>query len=352
MVTETVVRSMPAEWSQHHATWISWPHNRETWPRVLGQAEAAMAEVVAALAPHEIVCINVQDELQARRVESLLADRVPGDRIRLFHVATDDAWIRDYGAIVVRDSGAPAGATAVDFDYNAWGGKYPPYDRDRAVAARMAELLGLPRVHCPIVLEGGSVDVDGEGLALVTEQCLLNPNRNPSLGRSEIETWLRDLLGANECVWLGEGIDGDDTDGHIDNLARFVGPRSVVAVVTDNEADPNYRALRDNFRRLEEYRDRRGRKLDVRELPLPDPVMRGGSRLPASYANFYIANEVVLMPAFGLPADAVAAGVLADCLPSRRVVPIDCRDLIVGLGALHCLTQQIPAIVAGFEPEQ
>lgn len=341
---------MPPEWSQHHATWVSWPHNRETWPGVLRQAEEAMAEIVIALAPHEIVCINVQDELQARRVESHLADRVPDNRVRLFRIPTDDAWIRDYGAIIVGDPVAPAGAAAVDFEFNAWGGKYPPYDQDRDVAARMADELGVPLIACPIVLEGGSVDVDGEGLALVTEQCLLHPNRNAALGRSDIETCLSDMLGADECVWLGKGLDGDDTDGHIDNLARFVGPRTVVAVVTSNREDPDYPALLDNRRRLDEFRDQRGRSLDVRELPLPDPVLREGSRLPASYANFYIANGVVLMPAFGLGTDAVAAGILADCLPSHRIVPIDCRALIVGFGALHCLTQQIPAIVPKFEP--
>ncbi|MGD8340315.1 MAG: agmatine deiminase family protein [Gammaproteobacteria bacterium] len=343
---------MPAEWSAHQATWISWPHNRETWPGLLEAAEEAMADFVTALAPHELVYINVLDDAHARSVARRLEGRVASDRIRLEQIPTDDAWIRDYGAIVVSDPEAPGGATAVNFEYNAWGGKYPPYDQDRAVARSMAERLGLPRIDRSIVLEGGSVDVNGEGLGLVTEQCLLNPNRNPGLDRGEIEATLGEVLGLGELVWLGDGIAGDDTDGHIDNLARFTGPLSVVAVVTSDEADPNFAALADNRRRLAEYRDRKGRALEVRELPLPDPVRHEGARLPASYANFYVANGIVLMPAFGVGTDAAAAGILAECFPGRTIAPIDCRALIVGLGALHCLTQQIPAIVRGFRPQE
>ena len=339
---------MPAEWSEHHATWISWPHNRETWPGHVDAAEAAMAEFVVALAPHEIVCINVQSEAHGQSVASRLRGRVASDRIRLEQIPTDDAWIRDYGAIVVSDPDAPGGAAAIDFEYNAWGGKYPPYDQDRAVARQMSEKLGLPRIGCPMVLEGGSVEVNGEGLGLVTEQCLLNPNRNPDLDRGEIESRLDELLGLRELVWLGDGVAGDDTDGHIDNLARFFGPLSVVTVVTPDRADPNHAALADNRRRLAEYRDSQGRGLELRELPLPDPVLHDGVRLPASYANFYIANGIVLMPAYGTRTDDRAAGILAECFPGRSVVPIDCRALVVGLGALHCLTQQIPAIVPGF----
>jgi agmatine deiminase len=348
MVTMTSGKSMPAEWSEHHATWISWPHNRETWPGHVDAAEAAMAEFVVALAPHEIVCINVQNEAHGQSVASRLRGRVASDRVRLEQIPTDDAWIRDYGAIVVSDPDAPGGAAAIDFEYNAWGGKYPPYDQDRAVARQMSEKLGLPRIGCPMVLEGGSVEVNGEGLGLVTEQCLLNPNRNPDLDRGEIASRLDELLGLRELVWLGDGVAGDDTDGHIDNLARFFGPHSVVTVVTADKADPNHAALADNRRRLAEYRDSQGRGLEVRELPLPDPVLHDGLRLPASYANFYIANGIVLMPAYGTRADDTAAGILAECFPGRSVVPIDCRALVVGLGALHCLTQQIPAIVPGF----
>jgi len=340
---------MPAEWVPHQATWISWPHNPETWPGVLDAAGEAMAAVVAALAAHEHVHINVDDAAQAREVQRRIGRRAPEQCFSLEMIPTDDAWIRDYGAIVVRSP--DSGWAAIDFDYNAWGGKYPPFDRDRAVAARMADRLGIPLISGGIVLEGGSVDVNGEGLGLVTEQCLLNPNRNPSLGRDEIGARLRELLGLRELLWLGEGVEGDDTDGHIDNLARFVGPRRVVTVVGQDSADPNFAPLAENRRRLVEFRDAEGLGLEVVELPLPAPMFRDGARLPASHANFYIANELVLMPAFGGASDDIAAGILGDCFPGRRVVAIDCRALIVGLGALHCLTQQIPVIVSGFPPQ-
>jgi agmatine deiminase len=340
---------MPAEWSPHLATWISWPHNRDTWPGVLEGAEAAMTEAVAALTPHEHVHINVLDAEHGRRVASLLEGRAAPDRFSLEPIATDDAWIRDYGAIIVRDDDSPAGFSAIDFDYNAWGNKYPPFDRDRAVAAGMAGRLGLPRVASRMVLEGGSVDVNGDGLGLVTEQCLLNPNRNPSMRRGQIESELAALLGLSELIWLGDGVIGDDTDGHIDNLARFVAPRRVVTVVASSPDDPNHAALAENRRRLDVFRDRRGQGLEVAELPVPPTLAREGQPLPGSYANFYIANGVVLVPAYGGENDAIARAVIADCFPDRQIVPIDCRSLIVGLGALHCLTQQIPVMVRGVE---
>lgn len=339
---------MPAEWLPHQATWLSWPHNPETWPGVLDAAQAAIAEVIIALAPHEQVVVNVGSEAEREAVAKRIGGRVPGERVQLERIATDDAWIRDYGGIVV---GTPGGMAIVDFDYNAWGGKYPPFEQDRAVAELMATRLGLPRIRCDIVLEGGSVDVNGHGLGLVTEQCLLNPNRNPSLNRADIEQCLNEFLGIGEVIWLGNGIEGDDTDGHIDNLARFVSEREVVTVVAD-EANPNHAALADNRRRLEDFRDRAGRGFEVIELPLPEPVVHDGVRLPASYANFYIANDVVLVPAYGGPADEQVRGILGDCFPGRTIRSIDCRSLIVGLGALHCLTQQIPVIVRASATER
>jgi len=340
---------MPAEWSLHQATWLSWPHNNETWCGGLEAVEQIMADVVVALAPEELVFINVQDEAHARHASGCLAGRVADERIRLEQIATDDAWIRDYGAIIVSTGDSNGGMLAVDFDYNAWGGKYPPFDRDRAVARQMAERLGLVRISSSMVLEGGSVDANGEGLGLVTEQCLLHPNRNPAMQQSEIENRLKELLGLTGLVWLGEGIMGDDTDGHVDNLVRFVSERRVVAVVTPDRSDPNHLALADNRRRLGGFRDENGRTLEVIELPLPDPVIHAGERLPASYANFYVANGVVLVPTFGGSADETALGILAECFAGRRIVPIDCRPLIVGLGGLHCLTQQIPVMVPGSE---
>ena len=342
----TDTRRMPAEWSPHQATWISWPHNPDTWPSVLEAARDAMTEAVVALAGHEQVHINVQDEAMAKAVERRLKGRVPPERVSLERIQTDDAWIRDYGAIIVRDPAAPGGFAACDFDYNAWGGKYPPFDRDQAVAGQMAERLGLPVLESELILEGGSVEPNGLGLGLVTEQCLLNPNRNPGTSRAAIEAALSEFLGLDELLWLGDGVVGDDTDGHIDNLARFFDTGSVVTIVERDRADPNHVPLADNLARLREFRDRRGRALEVVELPCPEPVMFKGTRLPASYANFYIANDVVIMPNFGGRNDDRARGIVADCFPGRRVVAIDCRALVVGLGAFHCLTQQIPVIVA------
>jgi agmatine deiminase len=333
--------SMPAEWAPHSATWLSWPHNRETWPEGLDQAEAALASGVVALAEGERVHVNVRDQEQARRVSKLLSGRLPADRLVLEGIATDDAWCRDHGAIIV--NGRDGGQVALDFRFNAWGGKYAPYDLDDAVPARMAQSLGLPCISVDMVLEGGSIDVNGAGCLLTTEQCLLNSNRNPALTRADIEAALDRYLGADQVIWLGEGIAGDDTDGHVDDIARFTAEGTVVTAVEPDPADVNFAPLRDNRERLHAARLHDGRPLQVIELPMPQPLYRGGQRLPASYANFYIGNRVVLAPVFGCPQDNVAVEILAGCFPGRRVVAIDSRALVIGLGTFHCLTQQIPA---------
>ncbi|HMB72985.1 MAG TPA: agmatine deiminase family protein [Gammaproteobacteria bacterium] len=331
---------MPPEWSPHRATWLSWPHNAETWPGTLSTAEAAMIEVAAALAPHEHVHINVLDSDHRSHVLRQLSSRVPPERVTYHAIATDDAWIRDHGAIFVF---APDSMLhALDFDYNAWGGKYPPWDHDRQVAARMAEVLGVGTSRPGIVLEGGSIDVNGAGVVLTTEQCLLNANRNPSLSRAQIESQLRRHLGVRQVVWLGQGIEGDDTDGHIDDLTRFVGEHTLVTVLEDDRGDVNHAPLAENRRRLEQL-SIDGRSPEVHELPMPTPLYANGQRLPASYANFYIANGVVLLPVFDCRADAQAAEVLQACLPGREVARIDARALVHGLGGIHCLTQQVPA---------
>jgi agmatine deiminase len=333
---------MPAEWEPHQATWLSWPHNRETWPNCFDAVEPAMVEVVAALAESEVVEINVLDAEHRAHVEKLLAGRAPSRAVRLHPCRTNDAWVRDHGAIFVVGSDRAKPRIALDFDYNAWGGKYPPYDDDRRVAAFMAEVVGVPRFSPGIVLEGGSIEVNGGGDLLTTEQCLLNPNRNPELRRDEIETILRDTLGVRGIHWLGDGIDGDDTDGHIDDLTRFVAERTVVTVVEPNVDDPNHAPLEANRRRLERIDLGSGSRLEVVELPMPEPLYNGDERLPASYANFYVANDVVLVPAFACAADRAACEILGACFPGRRIAAIDCRVLVAGLGALHCLTQQVP----------
>jgi agmatine deiminase len=333
--------AMPPEWAPHAATWLSWPHNRETWPDGLEGAEAALAEGVVALAEGEDIHINVQDARHGAHVAALLGGRVPRDRLVLESIPTDDAWVRDHGAIIVRD--AAGRRVALDFRFNAWGGKYPPFDRDDAVARRMAQALGLECVSIDMVLEGGSIDVNGAGVLLTTEQCLLHHNRNPGLGRGDIEALLGQYLGARVVIWLGEGIAGDDTDGHIDDIARFVAEDLVVGAAERALSDVNYRPLQQNLQRLRATRLPDGRPLRVVDLPMPDPLYRRGERLPASYANFYIGNRVVLVPVFGSPGDRAALEILAACFPGRRAVPIDSRALVVGLGAFHCLTQQVPA---------
>jgi agmatine deiminase len=263
--------------------------------------------------------------------------------VEFFNHPTNDAWCRDHGPIFVRRS--RTGEVALtDWAFNAWGGKYPPFDLDNRVPREIGRALGLRRFPNRMVLEGGSIDVNGEGLLLTTEACLLNPNRNPRLTREQIEGNLRAYLGATTVLWLGDGIVGDDTDGHVDDLSRFFGPHAVVTAVERSPRDPNYGPLRENLERLRSLRTPSGRRFTVAELPMPAPVAHRGGRLPASYANFLIVNGAVLMPAFGQPRrDREAAEVLASCFRGRDIIPIDCLELVRGLGTLHCITQQQPS---------
>ncbi len=332
---------MPAEWTPHQGTWLSWPHNPDTWDAdQLAAVERVLAEAARALAVGETVHANVLDAAHEARVRQVVGNAAD---VRYHHFPTNDAWCRDHGAVFVVRAAAPRLA-ATDWGYNAWGGKYPPFDLDNAIPQRMAEALGVPRFEAGMILEGGSIEVNGAGLLLTTEACLLNPNRNPGLTREEIERRLRAMLGVERIHWLVGEMAGDDTDGHIDNLARFVGQDTVVAAVEDDPRDENYAALRENLARLRALTTLGGRPLRVETLPMPAPVYEQGRRLPASYANFYIGNRVVLLPAYGGPRDAGARDLLQALLPDRRVVLLDCRDVIWGLGAFHCLTQQVPAV--------
>lgn len=335
---------MPAEWEPHQGTWLSWPHNRNSWPDRFEPVEPAYAEIVRALAAGETVHINVQDGSHRRHVEGLLQRAGVSGDIRLHGFPTNDAWCRDHGAIFLVRPGADDPLLALDCDYNAWGGKYPPFDLDNLIPGRMAAYLGVPTCRAGMVLEGGSIDVNGAGTVLTTEQCLLNPNRNPSLNRTQIEQRLRDLLGVQQVLWLGDGIVGDDTDGHVDDLTRFVDRHTVVTVIEDNAAEENHAPLRENRQRLGAMELADGTPLRVVELPMPAPYSIAGQRLPASYANFYIANHAVLLPVFNDPMDAEAARILAPLFPGRRIVPVDCSDIVYGLGTVHCLSQQVPRI--------
>ena len=336
----------PAEWEPHRATWLSWPHNADTWPGRLERVHAPFVEMVRALQGREEVRINVGSEaLEAEVRRRLHAGGVDADRgVRFFRIATDDAWVRDHGPIfVVREAGGRREPAVLDFGFDSWGRKYGPWEQDDAVPRRIAEALGLRRFEPGLVLEGGSIEGNGEGTVLTTESCLLNPNRGAGRTREALERVLAEQLGARRVLWLGEGIAGDDTDGHVDDLARFVDAGTVVTVVEPDSSDPNHAPLAENLRRLRGMRDADGKPLAVAILPMPPPLVVEGQRCPASYANFYLANGVALVPVFGTPSDARALAVLRECLPGRELVAISAADLVLGLGAIHCLTQQEPA---------
>ena len=332
---------MPAEWEPHTATWLSWPRREGiSFPDSFDRVMPALRAMVEALIESEQVCINVSNGPHEAEARSVLRG-LPMERITFYRLATNEPWCRDHGPIFLTRKRDPK-LVVVDWDYNAWGNKYPPFDLDEVVPTRIAEILKLPVFYPRMVLEGGSIDVNGAGALLTSESCLLNKNRNPNLSRDQIEQRLRDYFGVRDILWLGEGIAGDDTDGHIDDLARFVSERTIVTVVEDNRDDENYDPLRENLARLREMKIG-GRNVDILTLPMPKKIVRKGLRLPASYANFYIANTCVLVPTFADVNDEGALSVLRTCFADRRVIGVDCRELIWGLGTFHCLTQQQPA---------
>lgn len=350
-MTSIVKRRWPAEWEPHRATWLSWPHNTETWPTHLEEVEDAFCEIVRVLVQGEEVEINCGIPGLIRHIGRKLDDAGVGNRLRIRYrtIPTNDAWVRDHGAIYVFDeSETSLRRRALHFRYDAWGQKYPPWGFDELVGYQMAVATGDPCTKADLVLEGGSIDGDGDGTILTTESCLLNPNRvypGQDRSRATLERILRGTLGAEKVLWLGDGIEGDDTDGHIDDLTRFIAPGRVVTVVERDPSDPNYAVLKENRERLETLTDARGRRLEVIELPTPGYVRNeAGDRLPASYANFYFANAGVLLPVFGVDADGEAIAVLERAITDRPIVPIPARSLVHGLGAIHCLTQQEPAV--------
>ena len=333
---------MPAEWEAQEAVWLSWPHRRATWPGHFRPIPAKFAEIAAQLSRREKVRINAPRPIEKRAQALLARAGAEMGNVDFFPHPTDDAWCRDHGPIFVKND--RTGEVALtDWKYNAWGGKYPQIDHDRRIPAAIAGALGLRRFELPMVLEGGSIDVNGEGLLLTTEACLLNKNRNPDLSRADIERELREGLGVHTVLWLGSGIAGDDTDGHVDDLTRFFSAGGIVTSVETDAGDVNYVNLRENLSRLQDLRTPTGGKFDIVELPMPEPGFCEGHRLPASYANFLIVNGAVLMPTFSQAGrDAEAAEVLASCFPGREIIPIDCRDLVWGLGTIHCISQQQP----------
>jgi agmatine deiminase len=330
---------MPAEWEMHDSTWLSWPKDPLTFPGdIIGRVEEIYVEMIEALQLGERVDLLVDDQRTEDHVSSIVSSR----NLRFHHVHSQDVWMRDYGPIFVKKK---EGNAATKWIFNAWGGKYDELLIDNQTGMKICQEVGDPIFEPGIVLEGGSIDVDGAGTCLTTTQCLLNKNRNPQLRKDEIAGYLRDYLGITNLLWLGEGIEGDDTDGHVDDLARFVGPGKVICMVEEDPTDENHDALTKNFQTLQVAKSPDGNPLKVIPLKMPRKVLdEEGKRLPASYANFYIGNSAVLVPIFGGRNDDAALAVVSDAFPHKRVVGINCTELVYGFGGIHCVTQQQPAI--------
>jgi agmatine deiminase len=343
--------SFPPEWHAHAGTWFSWPRPEGiSFPDKYHTVPANLAAIMKAIVPREQVHINVPNGNYEHIVRRQLAENgCPLSNVLFHHIRTNESWCRDHGPAFVlkkKRGGDETGYSAaiVDWGFNAWGGKYPPYDDDDAVPTRVAEELKLPVFYPKIVMEGGAVDFNGAGTVMTTESCLLNKNRNPELSKKQIEQYLKDYYGQRHVVWLGEGIAGDDTDGHIDDLARFISPTQIVTTVEDDPRDENFKVLKENFKRLRTLKDQGGRPFEIIELPMPGVVEHDGQRLPATYVNFYFVNGALLVPVYRHKAnDRKALDILREALPGREVIGIDCVELIWGLGAIHCLTQQQPA---------
>ncbi len=338
---------MPAEWYPHEATWLSWPQNVATWPGTrLKKVEEIYLQMLEALLPNEKVRLLVQNNLEGEKVSNRLKNMGIQTKNLIPHaVPTADTWIRDYGpTFILTKDGKKAWCKWI---FNAWGKKYPHLIKDNEIFAengkKAASLIPFPCFSADLVLEGGSIEVNGDGTCLVTEQCLLNSNRNSHLSREKIEEYLKNFLGVFKVIWLGKGIVGDDTDGHIDDIARFVSQDRIVAAFEEDESDENYGILKENWKRLLSDENPGKGKWNLIRLPMPKPLVEEGVRLPASYANFYIANGVVLLPVFKDPKDERAVKILKELFPRREIIPIDCRTLVYGLGAIHCVTQQEPA---------
>ena len=335
----------PAEWHPHVTTWLSWPHKEASWPGKLDMVFPAYAEFIKVLAQDELVRINVKDNnMAAFAKKQLEAAHVNLKNVEFFEFETNDAWCRDHGPAFLINPNTNQKAI-VDWGYNAWGNKYPPFDLDDVIPTKIGDRFGLTVYHPGIVMEGGSVDFNGKGTVLTTTACLLNKNRNPHLSQQQIETYLQNYYGVEQVLWLGDGIVGDDTDGHIDDITRFVNEDTVVTVVEENKSDENYALLMENLQTLKTMRLLNGKQLNIVELPMPEPVIYDEQRLPASYANFYIANAAVIVPTYRSKNDDKALSILQECFPKHKVVGIDSTDIIWGLGSFHCLSQQEPKIL-------
>lgn len=333
----------PAEWSPHRATWLSWPHKEASWPGKIDKIFLSYVRFIKEISKGETVCINVvNSEMESFAKNLLFKESVDLGKINFYTIPTNDAWCRDHGPAFLLNKKNPKLKVVVSWLYNAWGNKYPPFDLDIRVPSEIAKILNLPILYPNIIMEGGSVDFNGEGTVLSTTSCLLNSNRNPNLNQSEIERYLQNFYGIEQVLWLGDGIAGDDTDGHIDDITRFVGSDKVITMVEPNIHDENYGPLKTNLKTLKNMKLINGKSLDILEIEMPSPVYYDGIRLPASYANFYISNHSVIVPTFNDPKDQKAIDILTQVFADRNVLGIDSTDIIWGLGSFHCLSQQEP----------
>lgn len=335
----------PPEWAPHEATWLSWPHKEASWPGKINSIYPSYCEFIRILTLGEKVRINVVDEqMKNFALQHLINAKVDLKQVEFFYHPTNDAWCRDHGPAFLVNPDADIKKIIVDWGYNAWGNKYPPYDLDDVVPSLIGKHYNIPVLHPGIVMEGGSVEFNGRGTVLTSSCCLLNENRNPHLNQAQLEQYLVDYYGVEQILWVEDGIEGDDTDGHIDDTVRFVNEDTVLTVVETKLNDANYAPLQKNLKNLNQMRLLNGKQLNVIELPMPDPVIYDDMRLPASYANFYISNKHVIVPIFKSNNDEKALEIISGAFPGREIVGIDSTDIIWGLGSFHCLSQQEPAV--------
>ncbi len=336
----------PAEWHPHTATWLSWPHKEASWPGKINTIFEPYCKFIKAITEGEKICINVANEtMKNSAIEHLLQHSVNLNKIEFYTHPTNDAWCRDHGPAFIINPKENKKAI-IDWNYNAWGNKYPPYDLDDIIPTLIGEKLQLQVFKPNIIMEGGSVDFNGAGTLITSTACLLNPNRNSQLNQSQIETYLSNYYGVNQILWIDEGIIGDDTDGHIDDTVRFINEDTVLAAVEENLTDDNYFLLQKNLKQLQEMRLLNGKQLNIIELPMPSkPIVWDNQRLPASYANFYIANAIVAVPTYRDMNDDKALSIIERCFPNKKVIGIDSTDVIWGLGSWHCLSQQEPELI-------
>jgi len=335
----------PAEFAPHTATWLSWPHKEASWPGKIQTVYPYYCQFIKELTRGEKVCINVNDEAMKNfAIEHLQTEEVDLAKIEFFFHPTNDAWCRDHGPAFLINPTAKQKKIIVDWNYNAWGNKYPPFDLDDIIPTLIAKHYEIPVYHPGIIMEGGSVDFNGKGTLITSTACLLNENRNPHLNQEQIENYLYNYYGVDQILWVDEGIVGDDTDGHIDDTVRFVNEDTVLTVVEEDRNDGNYELLQKNLRDLKQMRLLNGKQLNIVELPMPNDVIYEDQRLPASYANFYIANQSVIVPTYRCSRDSIALDLIQQCFPDRRIISIYSTEIIWGLGSFHCLSQQEPAV--------